>query len=199
MQKIQAYLHTPTYLLCLLISLAIGVLCLCPCVALALNDEVESDTGVYLKAIENPFQVTDENKATTELLSGNSFTLKSSITYSKAYKGIVTYSWRYSTDNGNTWIDLDCNSDTLTITQANAGSYLYEVTARDNIGNSCSETFKVSVAPAPQSSNGDNNTANNTMLSKTGDSLPIALVVVLGGVAFVTIFVSRKLAFKDGE
>ena len=188
-------LHTPTYVLCLLISLAIGVLGLSPCVALAFNDEVESDTGVYLKAIENPFQVTDENKATTEVLAGDSFTLKSSITYSKAYKGTVTYSWRYSTDNGNIWIDLDCNSDTLTITQANAGSYLYEITARDNIGNSCSETFKVSAVPAPQSSNGD----NNTMLSKTGDSLPIALVVVLGGVAFVTIFVSRKLAFKDGE
>ena len=106
----------------------------------------DSNMGMYISLAENPFTADDEKTKITQ--KDNSVEITSAITYSDNFKGNVTYTWHYKLDGTDTWIDIDSTGETLDFDTSTLapGNYIFQVVAKDDLGNSCTQDFKITVS-----------------------------------------------------
>jgi predicted secreted protein len=113
----------------------------------AFASTTQGQTDLYLKAIESPFSVGEDQEITVGEGKDGTFELTSDIDYTG--DSDLEYVWEISTDGGKTWTRIDNDTPTLKQTNMPPGNYLYRVTVTDANNNSVSQVFSVTV---PESS-----------------------------------------------
>lgn len=169
-------------------------------------DNAHGSTSLTLRAIDNPFQVGEDQNLT--LNEGDDATLTGEI---EGGIGNVGYQWSVSTDGGKTWTDIAGATDSsYRIVDAQPGDYIYRLTAMDQYGNSAYQDFYVHVDAAPvvagDSGDGTGNVLSDVLGSlapKTGDNILMLCAVCIAGAAALAaicaVIVRKRMSTQESD